>query len=557
MNRDALDPITVEVTRSKLDGISNEMQSSLLRGAFSPIVKEGMDCSASLFDATGQTVAQSTSIPIHLATMIPALQAVLARYPIESMAPGDAYIMNDPYCGGTHLPDIALFMPVHVEGRVLAFTGTMVHHQDVGGMTPGSVPTNATEIYQEGLRIPPLKYVAGGVLNDTLDAIMRFNIRLSDIFIGDLNAQLAACTVGQRRLVELAQALGAGTILATFERLMDQSEAYTRAALSRLPTGSYSYVDWLDNDGVDFDKRIRIEVTVTVGEGRIHFDLSGSSDQVRGPFNCVPSGALAAAFFTVRAVTGAVIPTNAGCFRPITLNLREGSVVNPRHPAPVNSRTATIKRICGVMMGALAKSDPTRLPSPHCGISLALVFAGRKPDGAPFIVSELIAGGTGASPHSDGVDCMQTDGTNSMNLPVEALAIEAPIRVLRFHLNPDSGGAGKFRGGLGSIREYAFDGDNIRITYRGERHHTAARGVASGMDGSFTQAQLIRADGSTQTLRSKEIAVANKGDRLLIKLAGGAGYGSPLERDPTAVAQDVSNGKVGRAAAARIYGQAA
>ncbi len=540
----AVDAITLEVVRNKLEGIANEMQTTLLHSAFSPIVKEGMDCSAALFTADGQTVAQATAIPIHLATMIPALHAVLAKYPPAGMAPGDVYILNDPYCGGTHLPDITLFIPVYADGRVVAFTVATVHHQDVGGMAPGSIPTNATEIYQEGLRIPPLKYMEGGRVNETLEQMLRYNIRLSDTFMGDLHAQLAACNVGARRLGELCRAYGAATVERIFELLLDRSEAMTRAALRQLPEGTYRYVDYLDNDGVDLERRVRIEVAVTVKDGAIHFDFTGTDRQLRGPLNCVPSGAQAAAYYAVRALTDPQIPTNGGCFRPVTLHLPEGSLVNPAAPAPVNARTATIKRICGMMVSALAEAVPERVPAASAGLSVMLAFGGRRADGSPFIVSELIAAGTGASQHADGVDCLQTDGSNSMNLPLEALGIEAPIRVLRFGLRPDSGGAGRQRGGLGVAKEYEFLADDIRLTYRGERHFTAARGSHGGGAGAMSRATIYRANGTVETIASKTVTSVSKGDRLVVETAGGGGFGSARERAPEALAADLANGKV-------------
>ena len=549
----ALDPITLEVVRNKLEGIANEMQMTLLHSAFSPIVKEGMDCSAAIFTADGQTIAQATAIPIHLATMIPALQAVMQKYPVAGMSPGDVYILNDPYCGGTHLPDITLFVPVYAAGRVVAFSVATVHHQDVGGMAPGSIPTNATEIYQEGLRLPPLKYIDAGKVNETLEQVLRYNIRLSDTFMGDLNAQLAACTVGARRLTELIGVYGAETIARIFERLLDRSEAMTRAALRRLPDGTYRYVDYLDNDGVDLDRRVRIEVAVTVREGTIHFDFTGTDRQLRGPLNCVPSGARAAAYYAVRALTDAQIPTNGGCFRPVTLHLPEGSLVNPVAPAPVNARTATIKRICGMMVSALSEAVPERVPAASAGLSVMLAFGGRRPDGSPFIVSELIAAGTGASGASDGVDCLQTDGSNSMNLPIESLCIEAPVRVLRFGLRPDSGGAGRQRGGLGVVKEYVFLADDIRLTYRGERHFTDARGSAGGGPGAMSRATIYRADGRTEPIASKLVTTLARGDRLVVETAGGGGYGDPKTRSREAVAADVSNRKVSASATREIY----
>ena len=549
----AIDPISLEVVRNKLEGIANEMQTTLLHSAFSPIVKEGMDCSAALFTADGQTIAQATAIPIHLATMIPALHAVLARYPIATMQPGDVYLLNDPYCGGTHLPDITLFIPVYAERRAVAFSVATVHHQDVGGMAPGSIPTNATEIYQEGLRIPPLKYREAGKVNETLEQILRYNIRLPDTFMGDLHAQLAACNVGARRLAELCRTYGVDMVSRCFELLLDRSEAMTRAALRKLPEGTFRYVDYLDNDGVDLERRVRIEVAVTVNDGAIHFDFTGTDRQLRGPLNCVPSGAQAAAYYAVRALTDAQIPTNGGCFRPVTLHLPEGSLVNPMPPAPVNARTATIKRICGMMVSALAEAVPERVPAASAGLSVMLAFGGRRADGSPFIVSELIAAGTGASQHSDGVDCLQTDGSNSMNLPIEALGIEAPIRVLRFGLRADSGGAGRRRGGLGVIKEYEFLADDIRLTYRGERHFTAARGSLGGSAGAMSVATIYRADGRVETIASKTVTSVSRGDRLLVETAGGGGFGDPRERASQALADDLSNRKVTPQSAQQTY----
>lgn len=551
---ETMDPITLEVIRNKLEGIANEMQMTLLHSAFSPIVKEGMDCSAAVFTADGQTIAQATAIPIHLATMIPALHAVLEKYPRETMAPGDVYLLNDPYCGGTHLPDITMFVPVYADGCVVAFSVATVHHQDMGGMAPGSVPTTATEIYQEGLRIPPLKWVEAGRENETLREIMRLNIRLSDTFFGDLNAQLAACRVGERRMDEICAAYGAAGIERAFASLLDRSEAMTRDALRKLPEGTYRYVDWLDNDGVDLDRKVRMEVAVTVRDGTIHFDFTGTDAQLKGPLNCVPSGAQAAAYYAVRALTDPTIPTNGGCFRPVSLHLPEGSLVNPAAPAPVNARTATIKRMCGMMIGALAETVPERVPAASASVSAMLAFGGRRADGSSFIVSELIAAGTGAGQSIDGVDCLQTDGSNSMNLPVESLSMDAPLKVLRFSLRTDSGGAGHHRGGLGVVKEYEFLADDIRVTYRGERHFTQARGSRGGGAGAAAKATIYRADGRVEEIRSKTVTTVSRGDRLLVETAGGGGFGQPGSRSPDSVLADVRNHKVSATAAVEKYG---
>ncbi|MDP6705318.1 MAG: hydantoinase B/oxoprolinase family protein [Alphaproteobacteria bacterium] len=545
---EGLDPITVEVVRHKIEGIADEMEETLLRSSFSPIVKEGLDASASLFLADGTTLAQATAIPIHLATLIPAVATMIERFPVETMRPGDLYLLNDPYSGGTHLPDLAVAMPVFHGDRVIALSATMTHHQDVGGMTPGSVPTNATEVFQEGIRIPAVKLRDGETFDETLLAMLQLNVRMPDVFMGDLNAQIAACTVGARRLAETAEVYGGNELAAIFANLIERSEAMTRAALAALPEGRYRYVNYLDNDGIDLETPIRIEVEANIADGAVHFDFTGSSPQVKGPLNCVPSGTQAAAFYAVRAVTDPEIPTNGGCFRPVSLTLPEGSIVNPKAPAPVNARTATIKAITNCILGALAQAAPDRMPAMNCGALLVLAFGGQHDDGESFIVGDLIAGGSGASAGLDGVDVIETDASNCMNLPAEALEMEAPIRLLACRLRPDSGGPGRYRGGLGVVREYEILTDGIRLSHRGERHTRAADGLAGGGPGAMAHSVILRADGAEEVIASKCVTTLNRGDRLLVETAGGGGHGPAAERDPAARAADVADGKVGGAA---------
>ncbi len=538
-----LDPVTVEVTRHKLEGIANEMQSTLLRSSFSPIVKEGLDASAGLFTVDGQTLAQACAIPIHLATLIPVLRKIIETFPPDRMHPDDTFLLNDPYTGGTHLPDIALVQPIMHQGRLIAFSAAMTHHQDVGGMSAGSVPTNATEIYQEGLRLPPLKLRDAGVMNETLVAIIRQNVRIPDTVMGDINAQLAACRIGARRVGELAERHGHNALSAIFAELLQRSETMTRQALARIPPGTYRYVDWLDNDGIELDRPIRIEVAVTLRDASIHIDFTGTSPQVRGPMNCVPSGSLAAACFAIRALTDPAIPTNAGCFRPISLHLPEGSLVNPREPAPVNARTSTIKRIAGAIISALAEVLPDKVPAPSAGEMLMVAFGGRQPRGENFVTGDLIASGSGASAHADGVDVIETDATNCMNLPAEAMEMETPLRLHRVALRPGSGGGGKYRGGQGTIREYEALVDDVTFTHRGERHFSAARGVFGGGDGARAQSVIVRRDGTVEEIPSKVVTRLMAGDRVIVQTAGGAGYGDPRARDPDAVAADIADGK--------------
>jgi N-methylhydantoinase A/oxoprolinase/acetone carboxylase beta subunit/N-methylhydantoinase B/oxoprolinase/acetone carboxylase alpha subunit len=541
--QDARDPITREVIRHKLEGIANEMQSTLLRSSFSPIVKEGLDASAGLFTTDGSTLAQACAIPIHLATLIPVIRRVIDTFPADEIHEDDIFLMNDPYLGGTHLPDIAIIQPIMVDGRLIAFSAAMTHHQDMGGLAPGSVPTNATEIFQEGLRIPLLKFRDRGKLNETLIAMIRQNVRIPDTVMGDIHAQVAACSIGARRMRDVADRRGADVLTAIFEDLLDRSETMTRQALSTIPEGVYRFVDFLDNDGIELDKSIRIEVAVTVKDAAIHIDFTGTSEEVRGPLNCVPSGSLAAACFAIRALTDPGIPTNGGCFRPISLHLPPGSLVNPTEPAPVNARTSTIKRIAGSIISALADALPDKVPAASAGEMLMLAFGGRTAKGKPFVIGDLVAGGSGASRQRDGVDVIETDATNCMNLPAEAIEMEAPIRLNRVALAPDSGGDGTHRGGLGTIREYEMLTGEISFTHRGERHFSSAKGILGGCDGARAHSVIIRANGTTEVIPSKIVTRLGQCDRIVVHTAGGGGYGDGRSRDPDLVALDRADGK--------------
>lgn len=548
------DPVTIEVVRNKFEGIANEMQSTLLRSSFSPIVKEGLDASASLFLMGGETLAQACAIPIHLATLIPIVETMLREFPLDTMLDGDVYIMNDPYLGGTHLPDIAIVMPIFHKGKAIALSAAMTHHQDVGGMTPGSIPTNATEIYQEGIRIPPLKLIEAGVLNHTLVSLLKLNVRIPDTFMGDINAQIAACHIGARRMDELAELYSVETLHAIADELIKRSEQLTRAELSIIPSGQYHYVDYLDNDGIDLDQRVRIEVTITVSPEGMHLDFTGTSPQLKGPFNCVASGVQAAAYFALRVLTDPQIPTNAGCFRPVSLHLPEGSLVNPKEPAPVGSRTATIKRITGCILAAFKEVLPQKVPADSAAVLLALAFGGHLPNGKQYVVGELIAGGSGASYSSDGVDVVETDASNCMNLPAEALEMEAPIRVHRMALRQDSGGAGEYRGGLGIIKEFELLGESAVFTHRGERHYCAPAGSSGGQSGALEHSVVRRASGEEEVIKSKVVMTLFRGDRVIVQTPGGGGYGDPKSRDPKSVCLDVADGRISVELAQSQYG---
>jgi len=555
MSAVAIDPILLEVLRNRLDAIADEMELTLLKSAASPIVKEGLDASAALFNAHGETVAQAAAIPIHLGALQFAAQRLVRAFPPDRMREGDAFLLNDPYDGGTHLPDITLAVPVFVDGRAVALACTMCHHQDVGGRTPGSVPTDATELYQEGVIIPPTQLFRAGTLDENLFALLTRNVRLPDVFTGDLMAQVAAGRLGGLRLRELFAAHGAETVLGYIEELLARAERLTRTQIETIPDGEYAFEDYLDDDGVNIGHRVKIAVTVRVRGSAMTFDFTGTDPQVRGPFNSVPASTMSAVYYAVRAIADASIPNNGGCFRAVDAVLPEGTIVNPRPPAPVSCRTATIKRIADTILGALVRALPGRMPAANSGTLLVMAFGGRDPEtGRPFVASELAAGGMGARPAKDGIDVIETDVSNCMNIPVESVEMNFPLRIPRLRLWTDSGGAGRWRGGLGLEKVFEATTTDVTISHRGERFASAPWGLEGGAPGVSAHAFIVRKDGTREELPSKKMIVLHPGDQLWEYVAGGAGYGDPLDRDPELVLADLLDGKITREATRRAYG---
>jgi N-methylhydantoinase B len=551
-----IDPITLEVIRNRLDTISDEMEVTLLRSAHSSVIKEGMDASAALFDADAQLIAQANAAPVHLASLGPAVQRICEVFPPSTMKPGDVFLMNDPYEGAQHIPDIIIVVPVIASGKVVALSGTMAHHQDMGGKAPGSTPQDSTEIFQEGLILPPLKMYEEGRPNETLMSILKKNIRIPDTTLGDMDAQIAAGNTGRRRILELVDEFGLETAVSCMKMLQDRSEAMTRNLIEQIPDGDYVFTDYLDNDGVDLDKRLKIHAKITIRSSDFIVDFEGTNRQVRGPINGVPSVALSAARYVVRAITDPDIPNNEGCYRPISLKLPKGSMVNPRHPAPVKSRSVTLRRMIDTMMGATVQAIPDRVNAANNGHPLMCSIGGydRKAD-RRYVTSIIGTGGMGARPTKDGVECVQTDASNAMNIPVEATETYFPLRVTRWALRNDSGGGGKFRGGLGL--EYfleVLDGE-VQVSHRGERHYTAPWGLFGGCPGARTEAAILR-DGIPTEIPSKQEYTLRAGEKVEFRTTGGGGYGDPLERDIDAVLDDVMNGKVSLSAALEMYGVA-
>jgi N-methylhydantoinase B len=557
VERVATDPITLEVIRNRLDVIAEEMQTTLLKSAFSPIIREAADASAAIFDIQGQTLAQAAALPAHLGMLLPAVQSIVARFPVNTMQPGDLYILNDPFDGGTHLPDIAVVMPVFVDDEIAALTASLAHHQDVGGKTPGSTPPDATEIFAEGLIIPPLKLHDRGEPNRTLLSLIERNVRIPYIVLGDIDAQISCVRTGARRIAELARTYSLGVLHQAFDELLDLAERMTRASILAIPDGIYRFHDYVDGDGFDGERPLRIAASVTVSGSNIHVDFSGTDGQARNSINSVPSSTMAIVYYIVRAITDPATPNNHGCYRVIDATLPPGTLVNPRKPAAVSVRTVTIKRVVDVLIGCFAQAIPERIHAASNGQLTSMKIGGQDPrTGRPYVVNAGVptAGGMGARPTKDGIDVIDTDLSNMMSPPVEATEQDYPIRLHSIRLWTDSGGAGRQRGGLGYIAEWELLRGEATLSQRRDRHLLPPWGLLGGHPAPVCRTQLIRASSEVTEVKSKEVLYLRAGDRLLIRTTGGAGYGDPLTRDPACVREDVLERRVSRERAAADYG---
>jgi N-methylhydantoinase B len=551
---DAVDPITLEVIRNRFDAIAAEIQHTLLRVAYSVILKEGEDCSAAIFNARGEIVAQSTALPQHMGAFIPALARIIDEYPLVTMRSGDIYTMNDPHDGGTHLPDLIIAAPVVVDGRVVAFSVCLAHQEDFGGKVPGSMPTDSTEIYQEGLIVPPHKLYDAGHPDATLFKMIERNVRLPRQVLGDIGAQVSAVTVGCARILDLCRSEGTAKVLAYMDHLLDYAERRTRARIAEIPDGTYAFTDYMDNDGIDLDRRVPISITVTVRGSDAVVDYAGTSPQVRGPINAPLSGAHASVYFAFRCVTDPTIPNNHGCYRPIQVVVPKGCLLNPAAGAPVAIRAHTLKRAADAVLGALVQAVPHRVPAAPAGSISCVSFGGTREDGTRYGLSDLIAGGGGARPGLDGIEAIDTDVSNCMNVPAEAIEMSYPLRVLHYRLRRDGGGPGRTRGGTGVDRALMATAGEIVASYRSERHYTRPWGLFGGLAAEPWQTLVQKTDGHIESVPSKARLLLKAGDVLRVLTGGGGGYGDPFERPVGAVLADVLDEKISCAAALERYG---
>ncbi|MGD9763527.1 MAG: hydantoinase B/oxoprolinase family protein [Candidatus Binatia bacterium] len=527
-------PIDLQIANHRLAAIAEEMGVALCHSAFSPNIKERRDYSCAVFDAEGRLAAQAAHIPVHLGSTPLSVCAAIAAQPME---PGDVVILNDPYAGGTHLPDVTAVAPVHVGRRLVGFVANRAHHADIGGMRPGSMAL-ASEIHQEGFRVPPVRLVRGGAIAGDVMELFLANTRVSAERRGDLLAQVAALRVGAARLQAFVARAGAAGAQAAMRALQDYAERLMRAALAALPRGSYRAADVLDDDGLG-TADIRIAVTIELGGGRARVDFAGSAPQVRGGVNANYAVTLAAVYYVFRAIAARDIPANAGFMRPIAVSAPEASVVNAAFPAAVaGGNVETSQRIVDVLLRALAPAVPARVPAASSGSMNNLAFGGvlpplgdraRQPKRGSgprqFAYYETLAGGAGGGPSGPGCAAVHTHMTNTMNTPIEALEAELPVRVTRYAIRPRSGGRGRHRGGDGLVRELEFLAPT-EVTLLTERRRTRPYGVAGGGPGAAGVDELVERGGARRLPAKATISVA-AGARIRIATPGGGGWGRP------------------------------
>ena len=517
------DPIKLELYKNILTSVSEEMGVTLQRTAFSPNIKERLDFSCAVFDASGQMVAQAAHIPVHLGSMP---LSVLAAIEQTEMAPGDMVVLNDPYHGGTHLPDITLVAPVFGDASVSSATfyvANRAHHADVGGMTPGSMPL-ATSVIQEGIRIPPVKLVRGGKLDTDLWDLILANVRTPIERCGDMEAQLAANRIGERRLVEMVAKYGIPEIKAYMRELCAYSSRMVRSFLRMMPDGRYEYSDVMDNDGFT-DEPIEIRVAIEIKDDTAVVDFTGTSDQVRGSVNAIYAITVSAVFYTFRCVAGVDVPSNAGCMEPIQIIVPEGSVINAKFPAAVaGGNVETSQRIVDVLFGAMAKLCPDKIPAASSGTMNNITVGGYDVSrGRDFTYYETIAGGMGARPTCDGIDAIHTHMTNTMNTPIETIETSYPMQVEQYAIRRGTGGEGEFRGGSGVVRSLRLLTD-AEVTILSERRKFRPYGLHGGESGQSGRNVLIH-DREEHALDGKTTFSASEGDVIQIETPGGGGFG--------------------------------
>ncbi len=556
------DPATFEIIKNSFYKIAEEMRVVLAKTAYSPLLKSAGDYSCGVFDARGEMVAQGPDLPIHLGSMPDAVRAIVGAF-ASDVHDGDVFIHNDPYFGGSHLPDVNVVRPAFHDGQLLGYACLRAHWPDIGSATPGSYGA-VTEIFGEGLRIPPLRLINCGTLNVDLEKLILANVRTPDERKGDLGAQLAATLRATERLKLLARRYGSAQVIDHMAQVMDYSDRLMRAALMDLPDGEGAFEDFCDGDGISddasgADARFRIRLSIRKTGERLIVDFAGTDPQVKGPMNAPLSVTASGVFCGLKTAVDPnnLIPANSGCWRSIEIKARKGSLVNATFPAPVVYANHEIShRVADMVMGALVSFLPEQVMACSQGTSAILTLGGTDPrSGRPYVSYETIKGGFGARPNKDGINCIASGISNTMNTPVEIMEMAFPVRIERYEVNPDFGGAGRYRGGCGASRVWRLlQGADAIGALCMERMTSPPFGLLGGSPGAAATVRLTTPDGVTRELPSKGAFGAPAGSVIEMITPGSGGFGPVAERDPGAIGRDLLDGYVSVAAAQRDYG---
>jgi N-methylhydantoinase B len=546
------DTIYLELFKNAMFSITDEMALTLFRTTYSGVLKDNMDYSTGFADADGRLAAQGLTLPGHLGSVPTAMDSIMRHFR-DDIAPGDVFIMNDPFDGGMHLPDIFIFKPLFQGRERLAFACTVCHHSDVGGRVAGSNASDSTEIYAEGLRIAPMKLYESGRLNQTIMTFIERNVRLPVQVFGDLRAQLAACHIAERRFAEIVAKHGAQQTTALLRELIDYAERLTRAALRTLPDGEWSFEDFIDDDGIDYGKPIRLFVTIRKRGDQMVVDWTGTSPQVRGAINSTLSFTKAAAYTGVRSVLPPGIPNNEGVFRAIEVICPPGTVGHGVLPAACAARGLTGFRMVDCMFGALAMMLPDKVMAAGDGGNTGISIGGYDKSRKPFVYVDFTCGAWGARPWADGLDGNSHMFANMASHSIEVTEAEHPIELRAYEFVADKAGAGKFRGGVPFKRDYRLLEEEAVLQVRSDRRDHRPFGLYGGSPGRPSE-NYLNPDGENRVLPSKFTMTIKRGDVFRHVLAGAGGWGDPLERDPAAVLRDVRNELLSPEKAAADYG---
>jgi len=552
------DPIQMEVFSNRVLAIAEDMGSILIRSSFSTNIKERRDCSTAVFDAAGRLIAQADHIPIHLGAMMGAVETIIARYRFDTLAPGDAFVCNDPYlAGGSHLPDISIITPVHVGGQVRFFAGNIAHHADVGGRNPGSTSGTSRSIFEEGIRLPVIRIARAGAIDEDLIELIASNTRDPEERRLDLRTQIGTNVRAGAMLAQLCDKMGWPAVEQAIEDILLYTSQRLKNRITALPDGEYRFERAMDDDGFPGEP-VPIVCTARVHGDTLEFDFDGSGPEARGAINLPDSALKASVYYCVKAVLDPDLMPNQGAIDPILIKAPAGTIVNPRPPAAVAARAVTSNRLCGAVFGALFKALPPEraMASSNDSTSATSVSGWHPRRKTTYIYPESMGGGVGAFHDRDGTDAVHVHTVNSTNLPVEALELEYPLLLDEYGFVPDSGGAGRHRGGLGMARQIHILRDGTTLSVRSDAHVVPAPGVFGGLPSNVTR--IVRNPGTDreEVLHSKSSGLAAKaGDTLRVETLGGGGYGPPSERPAELLAADLRQGKVTLAAARRDYGE--